>query len=146
VPTRCAPYGFDYMPEIANYQVNDDMAVVREVFAAVVPGRSLSRICNGLKRDNVPTTNGGKWYTSSIRYIVDKDVYKPHTKAELAGLVSSEVAATLDDKPYGVQWYNRKRTRKTHDEEKTRVVTENGRDEWVAPCPCPTPAFRYGQS
>ena len=135
VPTRCAPYGFDYVPEVGNYRVNDDMAHVREIFAAVASGRSLSSVCNRLKRDNIPTANGGQWYTSSIRYIIEKDVYKPHTGAELAAMVQPEVAARLDSGGlYGVQWYNRNRnrSRKTHDETKTRTITPNGRESWVA--------------
>jgi DNA invertase Pin-like site-specific DNA recombinase len=34
-------------------------------------GRSYAKIAEGLNRDEVPTQNGGKWYASTVKNIVD---------------------------------------------------------------------------
>jgi DNA invertase Pin-like site-specific DNA recombinase len=37
-------------------------------------GRSYRLIAEGLNRDSVPTQNGGKWYASTVKNIVDATI------------------------------------------------------------------------
>jgi site-specific DNA recombinase len=141
------PYGFDYDAQIGNYRVhNERMEVIGTIFRMVgVEGRSLYHVTNVLERDGVPTPadvlaaragkppTGSHWRHSTLRLIIQNDVYKTHTHEEIAALVSPEVAATLDPGiSYGVQWYNRARYEQTPDGEKAIHVTPNKREEWIA--------------
>jgi DNA invertase Pin-like site-specific DNA recombinase len=45
-------------------------------------GRSYAKIADGLNRDEVPTQNGGKWYASTVKNIVDATIEEKETKDE----------------------------------------------------------------
>jgi hypothetical protein len=50
------------------------------------------------------------WSYPTLRGMVLDDVYRPHTYAEIAELVSPDVAALLEpEKTYGIWWFNRRR-------------------------------------
>jgi len=74
--------------------------------------------------------------------MLQEDVYRPHTYAEVAEMVSSEVAARLGEAEcYGIFWSNRTRTTRKREsvpdptgrEYRWRyTVRKNPRDQWVA--------------
>jgi hypothetical protein len=106
------------------------MPVVHRIFRIIgEDGSSIRRVKHTLERGGVPVPSGnsGKlgWETTFIRHLVLNDIYKPHTHAEIAELVSPDVAATLDkQESYGVWWFNRERI------VRRRIVEhgENGRE------------------
>ena len=66
-------------------QVIDDRAAetVRRIFSEFTRPyirAGLSEIAEGLNVDEVPTQRGGKWYASTVRYILSNPVYaeEPH--------------------------------------------------------------------
>ena len=91
------------------------MPVVRRIFRMIgVEGSSIRGAKRALEDDGVPVPSrkSGKlsWDSTFIRHVGLNDVYKPHTYAEIAELVSPDVAAKLDRrKSYGVWWFNRER-------------------------------------
>ena len=99
------------------------MAVARRIFRYVAEGRSLHGVKRALEVEGVPSPNGNRhWGASFLRTLVLEDVYRPHSYAEIAALVSPEVAARLDeDEQYGIFWSNRTRTTR-------RRVSEAGPD------------------
>ena len=43
-------------------------------------GHSYAKIAEGLNRDEVPTQNGGKWYASTVKNIVDATIEEKEDK------------------------------------------------------------------
>jgi site-specific DNA recombinase len=116
-------YGFRYNATRDGYEVDEEaMRVVRRIFRMVGSERTtLYGVKRALEREGVPTPSGLRsWHIKCIRNYLQEDVYKPHTAAEVlamveAGQMSASVAATLDpEKGYGIWWFNRRRTRRTH--------------------------------
>jgi site-specific DNA recombinase len=137
-------YGFEFNPARDTYEVNEEkMRVVRRIFAMVAEGTSLRAIKLALDREGVLTPKDARsWDRSFFRTCVLEDVYRPHIFEEVAALVSSEVAASLDrGERYGLWWFNRRRMTSRQISE----VAEGGRrygrkyssykkpkEEWVA--------------
>ena len=120
--TRAA-YGFDWNSARDGYVINlEQMAVLRRMFYMVgVEGRSLCAIQKELSEDGVPSPTGkAQWDIQSIRKLLKRDLYRPHTYAEMRELVAPDALARLEpDKNYGVYWFGeRAETRKR--------VSENG--------------------
>lgn len=58
-------WGVDYGPRTAL-----PPAVVERIARERAEGRSLQRIADGLAADGVPTARGGKWYPSTVSYVL----------------------------------------------------------------------------
>ena len=93
--------------------------------------------------EGVPTPSGCKyWHWRAIQSFIMDDVYRPHGFEEVADLVMSEVAATLNPgERYGIWRYNRQRVKRTQISEagpEGRVYRKRGkysikdRSEWIA--------------
>jgi hypothetical protein len=122
VATTYTNYGFEYTKRRDAYAVREvHMSTVRRVFSMVaLEGASLYRVKRVLELDRITPPKGGRyWNKKTLQEMILDDVYKPHTPAEIGGLVneglmSREVAAGLDPELcYGVWWYNRRRTIRT---------------------------------
>src|SRR5829696_1668512 len=147
VATTHTNYGFEYTKRRDAYAVREDhMSTVRRVFSMVaLEGASLYRVKKALELDGISPPKGGRyWNKKTLREMILDDVYKPHTPAEIGGLVaeglmSREIAAGLDpDRCYGVWWYNRRRTVRTRAKRQDgsyywkQNVRERPQSEWVA--------------
>jgi site-specific DNA recombinase len=126
VPSRSAPLGFAYDPEIGNYRVvPEKMAITRRIFEDVgVKGHSMWSVKLALEADGIKPPGyelalaAGKeppkyWSISTIRRIIENDVY------------------------LGTQWYNRKRVEKNPDasgegEDIKYRVSPNPIGDWIA--------------
>jgi site-specific DNA recombinase len=110
--TRC-PYGFAYNDARDNYLVDPErMAVVRRIFEMLgTDGATLYAVQHELKRMGIASPSGNVlWSYPTLRGMVLDDVYRPHTYAEIAELVSPDVATLLEpEKTYGIWWFNRRR-------------------------------------
>ena len=147
VATTYTNYGFEYTKRRDAYAVREDhMSTVRRVFSMVaLEGASLYRVKRVLELDRITPPKGGRyWNKKTLQEMILDDVYKPHTPAEIGGLVneglmSREVAAGLDPELcYGVWWYNRRRTIRTRAKREDGAyywkqnVRERPRSDWVA--------------
>jgi site-specific DNA recombinase len=113
---RLPDYGFRFGPERDCYEVvEEEMAVVRQIFSELASGTSVNGICAALDADGVlpPAKGKTKWQRTFVRDCAFDDVYAPHTVEELKALgVSHEVLGKLDaSRLYGVWWYNRRESR-----------------------------------
>jgi site-specific DNA recombinase len=108
-------YGFRYNRARDGYEVDENtMPVIERIFRmAAMEGASVHGIKRVLDAEGVPTPSGRKyWHWRAIHSFIMDDVYRPHGFDEVAGLVTSEVAAALDPgECYGVWWYNRQRVK-----------------------------------
>jgi site-specific DNA recombinase len=106
-------YGFEYVRnekgKAVAYAINEaEMSVVRRIFSEVASGKGLRPLKDELDQEGIPTpgrSSGGKvWSRTWIKKIVQNDLYRPHTVAELAEMgVSGDVLGKLDtNKVYGV--------------------------------------------
>jgi site-specific DNA recombinase len=114
--TRAA-YGFDWNSARDGYVINpEQMAVLRRMFYMVgVEGRSLCSIQKQLSEDGVLSPTGkAQWDLQSIRKLLKRDLYRPHTYLEMREIVGPDVLARLDPgSKYGVYWFGeRAETRK----------------------------------
>ena len=134
-------YGFRYTPDREHYELDEEaMFVVRRIFGLVGGEKlTLHAVKKALERERVPAPNGGAlWDPTTLRGIVLEDVYLTHTHAEMAELVSPQVAAALEPgRGYGVVWHNRRKTTIKHVREggtykKTQKATVRPRSEWIA--------------
>ena len=118
-----AAYGFRYNATRDGYVVDAErMAVMRRLFRMVgVEGMSLYGVQLALREDGIPSPTGKPlWDLQSIRKMLLRDLYRPHTHDELRRIVSAEVLAGLDlEQRYGVYWFGE------HAETRKRV-SENG--------------------
>lgn len=116
VPGRFAPYGYRYNKQVGTFEVDPEKAAhVRTLFRIVgAEGQPMATVKRAFKEAGVKTPGGGTlWHGSTIRRIIDHDVYRTLGYAEIAPLVPSTVAAGLDrNARYGIQWFNRSRTEK----------------------------------
>jgi hypothetical protein len=86
----------------------EQMAVLRRMFYMVgVEGRSLCAIQKQLREDGVPSPTGkAQWDLQSIRKLLKRDLYSPHTYAEMREIVTPDVLARLEPGcHYGVYWF-----------------------------------------
>lgn len=117
------------------YEVDPEtIAVVRRIFEMVANGESLHTVQREFEQGGIPNPSGGpQWSRTTIKGVVADDVYAPHTRDELEGVVSANVLAGLDsEKPYGIHWSGRKRSRFKNSRSKQRVVYETPPEEWTA--------------
>jgi site-specific DNA recombinase len=117
LPTRTPDYGFHYNADYSNYEVvPEDMEIVKRIFHMVgVENRSLRAVKRALEDEGIPTPTGKSyWHATTIKRLIEDDVYKPHSHAELSSMVSAQVLATLDpERSYGVWWWGRNRVKQT---------------------------------
>jgi len=139
-------YGFKMDASRYAYEVDEPkMAVVRRIFRMIgEEGQAITAVSNILSKEGESGPAGGRWNTCTVRRVALDDVYKPHTSEEVAGLVSPEVAASLDPKErYGIWWFNRERWRRTKVSEPSptgegrvyrykAVSMPRPREEWIA--------------
>ncbi len=154
VPCNGTPdYGFRFNEARDSYVVNPKtMPLVERIFRMVGhEGFAIHGVVAALNREGTPAPGGGRWNGAFVRKVILDDVYKPHSLAEIAPLVSPGVAAGLDPEGYyGVYWYNKvKRENRQVGETgqdggrvyrvKSRTVPKP-REEWIA-VPVPDPGI-----
>ncbi len=69
------PYGYRRGSDGKHEIVETEAAVVRELFSRVAAGEKLLHIVADFERRRIPTRCGGKWGSSTIRYILANDIY-----------------------------------------------------------------------
>jgi site-specific DNA recombinase len=69
------PYGYDYDAASETFTPNDRAPIVAGIFADYLAGSSLRAIADRLNTDSVPTAAGGKWYASTVSYILRNGLY-----------------------------------------------------------------------
>ena len=68
------PYGYDWNGQMMT--INEKQAaIVREIFSAVLSGKSSTAIAKTLNERGIPAKRGGKWNPNSIRNIVINEKY-----------------------------------------------------------------------
>ena len=74
-----ARFPLGYRLEGSRLVINEDeAAVVQRIFAEFTRPyirAGLSEIANGLNVDGIPTQRGGRWYASTVRYILANAIY-----------------------------------------------------------------------
>ncbi|MGI8539394.1 MAG: recombinase zinc beta ribbon domain-containing protein, partial [Rubrobacteraceae bacterium] len=112
-----AHYGFRFNEARDNYLVDgEEAAVARRIFEMAAEEKmGMRTIAAELTRGGVASPNGkrnkwNEWNATTVRDIIRDDAYKPHSKAEIASLVSLEVAAGLTEASYGIVWYGQRKT------------------------------------
>jgi site-specific DNA recombinase len=100
------------------------MLVVRRIFEMVARGESFYGVIKTFEREGVLSPRGQeRWNRPTLRNLILSDLYRPHTFMEVAELVTSEMAATLDPNVhYGIAYYGKKQVTK-------RQVSEHGGGE-----------------
>ena len=116
------------------YEVNPEtMSNVRRIFEHIADGGSIKGVRADFEREGIPNPSSEpRWSTTTIRNILNEDIYRPHTVGELRELgVSEDILAKFDpDGFYGVHWSGRKRSKFTG-KGKKRKVYEAPREEWT---------------
>jgi site-specific DNA recombinase len=133
-------FGFRYNATDDQYEVEPGtMALVRRVFEMVAEGSTLYTVTRTLEREGVEAPAGGTcWRQKTLRDIILDTVYEPHPYAEIAELVTSAVAARLDQiEDYGVLWWGKRKTterqvRENGGYKKKQITVTKPRSEWVA--------------
>jgi site-specific DNA recombinase len=138
-------FGFKFNPTRDGYEVDEEaMRIVRRIFYLIgVEGRTLYGVGKVLRGKDVPTPNGKKlWSQTSVRKIINNDVYRPHERHEIEGLIAPEIVAKLDPhEKHGLWWFNKYRITSKHTVENTsdgrhyRKKTKTMRkpeSEWIA--------------
>jgi len=65
--------------------VPEEADIIRRVFAARQDGDSLRRIASMLNEDDIAAPNGGRWYASTVRYLLSNETYFGFRTYELDG-------------------------------------------------------------
>lgn len=70
------PYGYRRQGKALKASRSElaNVARIRELHAA---GESLAAIARRLNAEDVPTKRGGRWYASTVRYLVRNELYQP---------------------------------------------------------------------
>ena len=89
------------------------MAVIERTFRMAAEGASPQAILAWLYEEGVHSPRGDRtWVRRTLEQILRSDLYRAHTREELAGLLSPEVLARLDeDSGYGIWWFGCKSVR-----------------------------------
>jgi site-specific DNA recombinase len=66
-------YGYNYDGQTFN--PNDNALFVRRIFDDFLSGSTVRAIADKLNTDKVPTANGGKWYASTVSYVLHNGFY-----------------------------------------------------------------------
>lgn len=74
------PYGYDREGDTLTENAEEQEAINR-IHALRSVGASLRAIAAELTRLGIPTKTGGKWYASTVKYILDNDLYSANTAA-----------------------------------------------------------------
>ena len=76
---------FGYRDDGSAYQIDEaEAAVVARIFDEFTRlhlHTGLSEIAAGLNMDGIPTQRGGRWYASTVRYILSNRVYADEPRA-----------------------------------------------------------------
>jgi site-specific DNA recombinase len=107
------PYGFRYNAAGDGLVVHEpEMVVTGRIFRMAAEGLGPQAIQTRLHAEAVASPTGDPWWPRrTLEQILRSDLYKAHTFEEIAGLVSAEVLARLDEHAeYGVWWFGRKST------------------------------------
>lgn len=133
-------FGFRFVGGSAEeYEVDEGrMALVERIFRMVgQEGQSLTAVKTAFEREGIATPRGARWWNiSTVKRIIDNDVYLARPYDGVAALVSPEVAAKLDpSERYGIYWFGRVRMRRNYESgpgDTKFTVERNAREEWVA--------------
>jgi DNA invertase Pin-like site-specific DNA recombinase len=135
LPTRYVPYGFLY--EDDTYVPDPATAPhARKLFELMaLDGLGVHAVSRWFRGSGVPTPGGSgvwEWAPSTIKRIVESDLYLSRPYDEVAGMVETDAArGRLEPgKRYGVCWFNRSTSEK-RGRKKVRLG-EKGRDDWIA--------------
>jgi site-specific DNA recombinase len=113
IVTHRPPYGY-MLADDGRLKVREEqMAVVRRILTEAADGQSVYSITQALNAEGIPSPTGRPaWSKTSVRFLLNSDLYMPHDHTEIAALVSPEVAATLDaEATYGLWAFNKRRTK-----------------------------------
>jgi len=109
-----APFGFSYDAAGEALVPNEaEVPVLERLFGMAADGMGPQAIQTRLNAGGVPSPTGKAWNHPTIRQILKSDLYKPHARDELAGLIPEASLERLDADEAGVWWHGRKRTRVT---------------------------------
>lgn len=72
VPLGYVRRGRDLVPDA------DELRTVQRIQTWSKKGWSMNRIARHLNTKKVPTKRGGKWYASTVRYVLKNDLYRRH--------------------------------------------------------------------
>ena len=116
IKRKRAAYGYRPSADGNALEVSEpEMEVVRRIFRSVAEGVSVRSVRLSLERDGIPAPSGiGRWNHTTIRNMLESELYAPHAHEEVAELVEPAVAARLDrEAAYGLwAWNTRKSTRR----------------------------------
>lgn len=119
-----------------HYEVDErGMRVVERLFRVVgAEGKTMMSAARELESEGILSPRGyAKWRTSSIKRIIENDVYLARPAAEVAELVEAPVAGQLEaDKSYGVFWFGKTNVRRTYGRSKKLQITKMDSAEHVA--------------
>src|SRR5215211_7172442 len=110
---RKPPYGFRYNPAGDGLVVHEpEMVVAARIFRMAAEGLGPQAIQTRLFEEGTTSPTGDPlWPRRTLEQMFRSDLYKAHTFEEIAGLVSADVLARLDEgAEYGVWWFGRKST------------------------------------
>ena len=68
------PYGFSRVGD-ALHEHGDELATIARIQTWAAEGLSLAAIARQLNAESVPTKRGGKWYPSTVRYLLRNELY-----------------------------------------------------------------------
>src|SRR5919112_558922 len=116
------------------YEVDPEhMATVRRVFDAIADGGSLKGVRREFEQEGVPNPSGGpRWSTTTLKGIVQDDVFRPLSVEEIAPLLPPKAAEGLQPgRAYGIHWSGKKRSKFKSARGKARTVYETPPEAWV---------------
>ncbi len=98
-----APFGFSYDATGEALVVNEaEVAVLEKLYRMAADGMGPQAIQTRLNSEGVPSPTGKAWSHPTVRQLLTSDLYKPHARDELAGLVPEAPLARLDADEAGV--------------------------------------------
>lgn len=72
------PFGFSRTEDGRLEPLESEMRAVKRIHALRRDGTPLRAIAAKLNGDRVPTKRGGKWYVSTLQYLLKNDLYAPY--------------------------------------------------------------------
>src|SRR5215204_5726273 len=131
-------YGFSWAHDEEGRRVGYEvdpatMENVRLILSMLAEGETVSAVQREFEEGGVPAPGGGpRWSATTIRGIVNGDVYRPHALPELAGPLAPDVLARLDpEREYGIAWSGQRRTSFKPGRGKRRVAEWTSREKWI---------------